>query len=401
MKGIFENPVLTGAVALMVSGAVLYLLRSIPKQLLDAILRRATAEITVSDNSPAFGWAEEWLSDQPYSQHAKRVKIAHTYRNGERLIITPGYGRHWFWRDRRPVIINRENMAEKAGAGAGKEMLTIKTFDFGRSSIEGIYRQILAYSESRGSLRILSCDAWGNWQMLQKREHRKLASVFVPAEVKAQLIDHLQWYLDAKDWFYDHGIPYRTGFLLYGPPGTGKTSLVQAIAGVFDLTVYIMNPADLESDGALKRAIASVGTRSILLIEDADTSINSRTVETKPIAGPVDVANNVPVPPQVKGPTLSGILNAIDGIAASDGRILALTTNYIERLDPALIRPGRIDVKLEIGPMARAEALAMAASFFPELEPAELRDLVDHIGERTGAEWQRHLTEQLRARRAA
>jgi chaperone BCS1 len=400
VRALFENPVLLGGVGLMASGAVMYVLRAIPKQLLDALLRRITSEIAVSDNSPAFGWAEEWLADQPYAKLAKRVKVSHTYRNGERLIITPGYGRHWFWQHRRPVIINRESV-EKASAGNSKEMLTIKTFDLGRRSIEDIYRQILAYSESRGSLRILSCDSWGNWQMLQKREHRKLASVFVPEAVKNQLIKHLRWYLGAKDWFHEHGIPYRTGFLLYGPPGTGKTSLVQAIAGVFDLTVYIMNPADLESDGALKRAIATVGDRSILLIEDADTSINTRTVETKDTTNASGSPSAATPPAPSKGPTLSGILNAIDGIAAADGRILALTTNYIERLDPALIRPGRIDVQLEIGTMARPEALAMAKSFFPELGSTELRELVDHIGERTGAEWQRYLTDQLKARKAA
>jgi mitochondrial chaperone BCS1 len=401
VRHLLENPVFAGAFGLMISGAIMYVLRSIPKSLLDAVLRKVTAEISVTDNSPAFGWAEEWLADKPYSSHAKRVKVSHTYRNGERLLIAPGYGRHWFWQDRRPVIITREDFAEKTGHGAGKEKLTIKTIDLGRSSIERIYREILGYSQSRGSLRILTCDSWGSWTMLQNREHRKMESVFVPKALKDEVIEHLRWYLGAEQWFHQHGIPYRTGMLLYGPPGTGKTSFVQAIAGLFDLTVYIMNPADLDSDSSLKRAIANVASKSILLIEDADTTINGRPPETKPIAD-TSTGTAAAVPDTVtKGPTLSGMLNAIDGIAASDGRVLVLTTNYIDRLDPALIRPGRIDLQLAIGTMARAEVVAMAASFFPEMGPAELRALVDHIGERTGAEWQRYFTDQLKSRRAA
>jgi len=393
---LLTNPVLAGAAGLILSGALMYLLRSLPAKALDLFIKRATAEIAISDNSPAFGWTEEWLADRTYSAKAKRVKLSYTYRNGERMIIVPGYGSHWFWENGRPMRITREENEKLAGpSGGSREKIVISTLDFGRRSIERIYRQILDYSETRGSLRVLTCDSWGNWTMLSKREHRKLDSVFISSAVKEEILSHVGWYLDNRQWFTDRGIPYRTGLLLYGPPGTGKTSLVQAIAGVFDLTIYILNPADLDSDNALKRALANVGTRSILLIEDVDTSVAKRD-EAKPPApdgsGPADVktvqAN--------KGPTLSAVLNALDGIGAAEGRVLVMTTNHIDRLDSALIRDGRVNLRVEIGSMGRTEVLAMGAAFLPDRSREFIRQLVDSMPAGTGAEWQTRFADVAR-----
>ena len=66
------------------------------------------------------------------------------------------------------------------------------------------------------------------------------------------------------------------------------------------------------------------------------------------------------------GVSFSGLLNAIDGVAAQEGRALIMTTNHKEKLDPALIRPGRADVHTELGLVSAATARRLFERFFPE-----------------------------------
>lgn len=77
--------------------------------------------------------------------------------------------------------------------------------------------------------------------------------------------------------------------------------------------------------------------------------------------------------------TLSGILNALDGVASSDGRIVFMTTNYIDRLDSALIRPGRVDVKQYIGHATDYQASTMFMKFYPNASQQMADDFAKKI----------------------
>src|SRR5690606_38276676 len=88
--------------------------------------------------------------------------------------------------------------------------------------------------------------------------------------------------------------------------------------------------------------------RCVVVIEDVDRAFHARER--------TEDAN--------KNLTFSGLLNAIDGISAKEGRILVLTTNHPEVLDPALVRPGRVDRKFEVGYCRPTEAAALYARFF-------------------------------------
>lgn len=144
------------------------------------------------------------------------------------------------------------------------------------------------------------------------------------------------------DRYSNCGIPYRRGYLLYGPPGTGKSSLSFAIAGVFGVDIYCisMNDPGL-SDGELLRLLSHLPRHCVLLLEDIDgANIQQRNDDNDDRRSTHDGRNK-------SGVSLSGLLNAIDGVASPEGRILIVTTNFPERLDAALIRPGRIDRKVE------------------------------------------------------
>ena len=98
-----------------------------------------------------------------------------------------------------------------------------------------------------------------------------------------------------------------------------------------------------------------------------------------------DAMDEAALPPRASDVTLSGLLNLIDGVWSEEGRILFATTNHIEKLDPALIRPGRIDVRVRYDASTRDQAKRMFERFFPPDEyptntvPAEPRLSSSHI----------------------
>ena len=133
--------------------------------------------------------------------------------------------------------------------------------------------------------------------------------------------------------YRDLGIPYRRGYLLTGPPGTGKSSLILAVASHFELPVYSLPLRGAEIDGEqLTTLLANCRKPSLITLEDVDCLKVATSRESKP-----DDAL-----------TIADLLNAIDGIGASEHRILFMTANRPETLDFALTRAGRVDRKFFI-----------------------------------------------------
>ncbi|KAJ5827601.1 ATPase AAA-type core [Penicillium robsamsonii] len=154
----------------------------------------------------------------------------------------------------------------------------------------------------------------------------------------------------AKVWYETRGIPYRRGYLLYGPPGTGKSSMCFAIAGHLWLDIYTvsLNSQKLDED-SLVSLFQRLPKRCIMLLEDVDSAGISqeggwrrKNPETASRVGDSHELDRADI-------SLSALLNCLDGVAAQEGRILIMTTNHLEKLDPALIRPGRVDKRYHFG----------------------------------------------------
>lgn len=195
----------------------------------------------------------------------------------------------------------------------------------------------------------------------------------------------------SKQRYDSLGVPYHRGYLLYGPPGTGKTSLVSAVAAHFGLSVYIINLADF-NDRSLMSAVNNVPGNSVLLFEDIDCMKGSQSrIESTPSLGPNGGAtfSTKDVAPNQNGVTLSGLLNVLDGFAAPTGVLFVMTTNHIEKLDTALLRPGRIDYKLYLGKASDLQKVELYRRFFPESTEAVAREFVEVSGSaETMAEFQ-------------
>lgn len=173
---------------------------------------------------------------------------------------------------------------------------------------------------------------WGNFRTVSDIPTRPLESVILRDGQKERIIDELTKFLEQEDRYVSVGLPWHIGLLFYGAPGTGKTSIASAIAHSLGLDTYSIALSAVEDDNALMELVTDVRPRSVLLLEDVDVAHAAKERS--------DDQNGV---------TMGGLLNALDGIGTPHGIITLMTTNHIETLDPALIRPGRVDILEEIG----------------------------------------------------
>lgn len=125
---------------------------------------------------------------------------------------------------------------------------------------------------------------------------------------------------DSKDWYNDRGIPYRRGYLLHGPPGTGKTSFIQSLASKVKMNVAILNLSTASDDDALSSALGQVPKNCILVIEDVDHYQFEEGIkgESKKKKESKEKRSSVSV---------SGVLNALDGIASLEESSKYMYTN--------------------------------------------------------------------------
>ena len=161
-------------------------------------------------------------------------------------------------------------------------------------------------------------------------------------------------------WYAHRGIPYRCGYLFHGNPGTGKTSTSVALAGHFESNLYIATLSQIHDDAHLTRFFSEPRKGDIILLEDIDSAGINR--ESMGADGKKRSKS------KKKGVTLPGLLNAIDSISGMNGVILIMTRKNPESLDEALIRPGRIDKQVYMGPVSQEVAKSIFIRMYQEDE---------------------------------
>ncbi|KAG5559856.1 hypothetical protein RHGRI_003221 [Rhododendron griersonianum] len=178
----------------------------------------------------------------------------------------------------------------------------------------------------------------GGWGSINLDHPATFETLAMDPELKKAIIDDLERFLKRKDFYKEVGKAWKRGYLLYGPPGTGKSSLIAAIANYLNFDIYDLELTSLCFDSELRRILVSTTNRSILVIEDVDCSVEMQDRRLG-VERPNDRRSKL---------TLSGLLNFIDGLWSScgDERIIIFTTNYRDKLDPALLRPGRMDMHI-------------------------------------------------------
>lgn len=225
-------------------------------------------------------------------------------------------------------------------------------------------------SQHSGLTTTYTCTG-SDWRELSRPQvSRPLDSVVMEAGLVESLVKDCQRFLSSGAWYRQRGIPHRRGVLLHGPPGCGKTSLILALAGHLGLGISNLNLSDSSmTDTVLQARIADLPRNTILLLEDIDAAFVSRDASLA-----VRTAHGGQS--QV---TLTGLLNALDGVVASEARLTFLTTNYPQRLDPALVRPGRVDLRLKIGHCNEDQILRLFRNFYTEATHEEVESFVRKV----------------------
>ena len=321
---------------------------------------------SVANTEDAFEWLVLWLSSQKNLLSSKKLKLT-TKRAapGERedehakkkLQLLPGNGVHLFPYKGKIVWMTRV-AGKRMSTGWENtpfEFETIHLTTYSRSGkiFEELFAEAQAYAESLNSdktrVYTLSSGAY-RWVCAMAKPPRPLDSVILDTDIADKLVADVQDFFGRRQWYEDRGIPYRRGYLLYGPPGCGKTSFVLALAGKLGLTICVLTLSDKSlSDSSLNARLHDTPEKSIILLEDVDAIFVQRESAAS----------------HHSGVTFSGLLNALDGVASQTNRVLMMTTNHRERLDPALIRPGRCDLHIKFDYASPSQMRGLFLKFFP------------------------------------
>jgi mitochondrial chaperone BCS1 len=357
------NDLFAGGLLLMLLGSTLTLLYRVLPVAGRLLVRRFTVSLEVRDTD-IFGWIGDWLGRQQYGSNCRRISVELLHipvegRGYDRfaLYFAPGRGLHvfrycgrWFWLE-RGVERDVGNSFRPP-----REYYVLRTAGTDVTVLKEAVRDAARVHEERrqGRVAVYCLDRNDGWERLELQENRPLDSLVLRDGVAEGIVADLEAFLSSASWYREMGIPHRRGYLFHGPPGCGKTSFASALAAHFQLNIYLVGiAANGMSDERLAVELGRTRARSVLLLEDVDTAFAQR-------------ARGAENRSQV---TFSGLLNAMDGVAAREHRVFILTTNHPDRLDPALIRPGRVDVQQHFGYADRDQVRRLFLRFFPGAEP--------------------------------
>lgn len=355
------------------------------------------------------GWATVGTRDSPSdkseaskpSDDKSRINNFSVSMAHERLDWMPDEGLYWFFHRWRPYVVR---WAKQDPTNSHAMTFKLITLGFSTTPIENLIQEAV---DEQLDDRLAETTIWraggSSWSNSIERPSRPLNTISLDPELKRRLVVDINTFLqpDREDWYAARGVPYRRGYLFHGPPGCGKTSLAFSLAGTFGLDIYIMNlVSGYISESDLTYLMDDLPYRCVLVIEDIDAvaadrekkhgndkskkknneqssssdsssnnnsnndsdsnnnsnsnssnSSNNNNTNNNSNSNPNDqnLANARPML------SLSGLLNAIDGVWAQEGRILIMTSNFPEHLDAAVLRPGRVDRQIEFTLMTRAQ----------------------------------------------
>ncbi|OEL22784.1 AAA-ATPase ASD, mitochondrial [Dichanthelium oligosanthes] len=262
-------------------------------------------------------------------------------------------------------------------------------------------RAVMVKNRQRKLFTNISTHQWADggymrsaWSHVVFEHPKTFATLAMDPAKKKEITDDLDMFKKGKDYYARIGKAWKRGYLLYGPPGTGKSAMIAAMANYLDYDIYDIELTSVHSNTDLRKLFIETTSKSIIVIEDIDCSLDltgARKKKKKAAAaedekdkkdgaaaaakagaeGKKDTSSKV---------TLSGLLNFIDGLWSACGgeRIIVFTTNHVEKLDPALIRRGRMDKHIEMS-YCGFEAFKFLAKTYLDVDAHALFDAVGEL----------------------
>ena len=344
--------------------------------------------ITSDDNS--YEWLENWVAQHRDLRKTKNLTVSTRHEEralsdeGSTIMFVPGFGEHFFRYKGSYCWLSRDREKLQHGGGGGRsggsaslyyQTMTLRMFRGSKTLMSELLHEARHQWEHRFNDRTKVYVGSDYWELVSARKIRTADSLVFADGIFDRLLDDMRRFMATRDWYEQRGIPYRRGYLLYGEPGNGKSSLVSTLAAAMGKDVAVLSLSDGSmNDSALQRMLRDIPRNAILCLEDIDAAF----------AGRENQADN--------RLTFTGLLNALDGLASREDRVIFMTTNRKEMLAGALVRPGRADVHMYIGNANESQAKLFYLRFFPnELVKAEAFSKVAGTGQFSMASLQEHL----------
>ncbi|KAK5783278.1 AAA-ATPase ASD, mitochondrial-like [Gossypium arboreum] len=210
----------------------------------------------------------------------------------------------------------------------------------------------------RNRQRKLYTNNGSNWSYVVFEHPATFQTLAMEQDKKEEIMEDLITFSQAEEFYSRIGRAWKRGYLLYGPPGTGKSTMIAVMANFLGYDIYDLELTAVKDNTELRKLLIETSSKSIIVIEDIDCSLDL-TGQRRPKKEKKDEAEEMKQHPMHKASieeaksgqvTLSGLLNFIDGLWSACGgeRFIVFTTNFVEKLDPALIRKGRMDKHIEL-----------------------------------------------------
>lgn len=365
---LLNNPFFTAGFGLAGLGAALRYGSQGLRRGAELVKHRMLVDLEITRHDESYNWVLNWMTHHYQNQLApagsrKRVgviehliqrftpglhhlqiktQVQRTASGSQQtaFALVPGHGRHIIRYKNAFIAVSREREGRSFDAnGQPFETVKLTTLYYYRNVFEDIFREAhqMAAQSTEGKTVVYTSRNVSWEKSGEPKRRRPFDSVVLEEGLSNKILTDVREFLNARTWYLDRGIPYRRGYLLYGPPGTGKTSFVQALAGELDFNIAMLSLSQRGlTDDLLNHLLLNVPARTLVLLEDADAAFSNRRQRDEDGYTGANV-------------TYSGLLNALDGVASAEERIIFMTTNHIDRLDDALIRPGRVDMTVHLG----------------------------------------------------
>ncbi|UKS71901.1 hypothetical protein MOA67_gp035 [Klebsiella phage KpLz-2_45] len=382
---------IVAASSIAVSGAIGWGLIKTPKAVVQWVKRQFVTSLVFNTsgtnwsnyNSEQYGAFLKWFAKNSWFHWSRTITIDGDV-NGESAAVGPGVGSHFFLHKGTVFVFSITEIDANAASNS-KYRLSISKFGRSHKPILNLMDEFMLKDTGKDNIRtfVNTTDSWNYLCRLKKRD---LKTIVVTDKVQRELIDPIFDFNKSKDWYESRGLAYKFTVLLYGLPGTGKSSLISALAAALGRDIHILKPAG----GLQYQALFQRAAGGVVIIEDIDTYSFTKARSKEKVIIDLKEGNKPENPEELKNTpfvveeqssddkamdeylngSLSDFLNALDGVLRLNDVIVFLTTNRPEKLDDALLRDGRIDVRAEVEVLGDKEIRQFFKMAFPDTEPS-------------------------------
>ncbi|KAK1698372.1 hypothetical protein QYE76_015069 [Lolium multiflorum] len=335
------------------------------------------------------------IDNAPANISMQRLRVSSSESEAEKMVVSMEAGEEmadvYQGTEFRWCLVTREVKGDPNGNGGAREVRSYEV-SFHKRHKEKALKEYLpfivakakAIKDGERSLSIYMNEYSDEWNPMELQHPSTFETLAMDQKQKQSIIDDLDRFIKRKDYYRRIGKAWKRGYLLYGPPGTGKSSLIAAIANHLRFDIYDLELTGVDSNSDLRRLLVGMTNRSILVVEDIDCTIELKQREDQDEDEEHAKSNSAEKKKAEDKVTLSGLLNFVDGLWSTTGeeRIIIFTTNYKERLDPALLRPGRMDMHIHMG-YCTPEAFRILANNYHAIDShatyPEIEELIKEV----------------------